>query len=247
MKITRNSIVISCLTLALAACSSNDDDATDIVDPVDPPVTTGSPASFQITVTNMTTGQLMTPPVAAIHDASVHLFEVGATASDAIRNIAETGADAELVAFATDPANAALVSGAGVIGDGPFAAGGQVTTTLATENDAYVFSLVNMVICTNDAIAGVDSVALPATNEPLTLMAMAYDAGTRVNQSDNNSFFPPPCRSTDVVEAPVEDPRQAIAAHAGQTGITVPDTAPDGSNWDFAAGVPVMQIEIVRN
>jgi len=230
-------------TLVLGACGSGVELSTPASDAA------AETASYQITFTNMSTGQLMTPPVAAIHDASVHLFEVGELASDAIRDIAETGAGAALVAFATDPANAELISAAGEIGGGPFGGGASVTGMLSSDRPDHVFSAVNMVICTNDAISGFDSISLPTNNEPLTLMAMAYDAGTRVNQNDNESFFPPPCRTGDVVEAPVEDPRQPIAQHAGQNGLTVPvqEGTPEDSNWDFESGAMLLRLEIVRN
>ncbi len=229
------SLTLASAIVTLTACSS-DDDAPAVAEP-------SAAGSFQVTFTNMTAGQLMTPPVVALHDPSVHLFVVGETASDAVRDIAEKGANDALVAFAGE--NPTVVSAAGVAGDMPFGAGGTVTTNLTTTETGQVFSAVNMVICTNDGISGVDSVALPAGTEPLVIMAMAYDAGTRVNQADTESFFPPPCAASDVViEAPLEDPRAAIAAHPGQSGLA---NVVDGMNWDFAAGDTVLQIEIVRN
>jgi len=228
--------------IVMSGCSSDDDD--DDIDTSPDPVVESEPGTFQISFTNMTTGQLMTPPVAALHDPSVHLFQIGETSSDAVRDIAETGNNAALVAFAGD--NPTVVSGAGVAGTGPFGPGESVTISLTTDLAGQVFSAVNMVICTNDGISGVDSMALPADNEPVTVMAMPYDAGTRDNQDDALSFFPPPCTIADgtVVPAPEEDPRQPIAAHPGQSNLA---NVPDGSNFDFETGVPVLQIEIVRN
>lgn len=224
-------LAIASAILTLTACSSDDD-----------PAPVSQPGTFQITLTNMTAGQLMTPPVVALHDPAVSLFQVGAQASDAIRDIAEVGNSDALVAFAG--ANPDAVSAAGIAGTGPFGAGTSVTTSLTTAETGQVFSAVNMVICTNDGISGVDSIALPAGTDPLTVMAMAYDAGTRTNQADALSFFPGPCRGGDVVEAPVESPRANITAHAGQSGLA---NVPDGQNWDFAAGDEVLRIEIVRN
>lgn len=238
MKITLTAAVVAA-TLALSACSSDDDNTS----------TPAEAVSYQITFTNLSQGQLMTPPVVAIHDPSVHLFQVGETATDAVRDIAEMGNNAALVAFATAAENTSVVSDAGVAGAGPFASGGTVMTSLTTDQSDHVFSAVNMVICTNDGISGFDSISLPTDNEPLTLTAMAYDAGTRQNQNDSETFFPPPCRSGDVVEAPVNDPREAIVQHPGQSGLNVPvqDATPANSNWDFQAGEAVLQVEIVRN
>jgi len=209
----------------------------------------GNTASFQVTFNNLS-GQLMTPPVVAIHDASINLFVVGEDASNEVQAIAEMGDNAPLVAFATDPANAAVVSAAGVAGDGPFGPGVEnaVTTTLSTDQADHVFSAVNMVICTNDGIAGFDSISLPTDTNPLTLVAMVYDAGTRQNQPDSETFFPPPCRTGDVVEAPLEDPRQPISGHPGQTGLVVPTDGPAaGLNFDLAPSQQLLEVTITRN
>jgi len=206
------------------------------------------PGSYQVTFINMTNGQLMTPPVVALHDPSVHLFQVGEVASDAIQVIAEMGNNAPLVEFAG--ANPNVVSAAGVAGDAPFGPGDSVSINLTTTQANQVFSAVNMIICTNDGISGLDSIPLPSGNQPLILGARPYDAGTRVNQDNSYSFFPPPCRTNsageliDVQEAPLESPRQAIAPHAGQFRLT---NSAMGRNWDFATEDKVLQVTIVRN
>lgn len=206
------------------------------------------PGSFQITFTNLTQNQPMTPPVVALHDPSVHLFQVGEVASNAVQLIAEMGNNAPLVEFAVG--NPEVVSAAGVAGDAPFGAGQSVTLNLTTEQSGQVFSAVNMIICTNDGISGADSIALPAGNEPVVIMARPYDAGTRVNQDNSYSFFPPPCRTNaageliDVQEAPLDEPRGVIGPHAGQFRIT---NTPTGRNWNFATDDDVLKIEIVRN
>lgn len=221
----------------------NDNDAGNPVDNGD-----AAPGSYQVTFTNTTQNQMMTPPVVALHDPSVHLFQIGEVASDAIQVIAEMGNNAPLVEFAL--ANPDVVSAAGVAGTGPFGAGESVTLNLTTSAEGQVFSAVNMLICTNDGISGVDSVALPTGNDPLVIRARPYDAGTRINQDDSYSFFPPPCRTNsageliDVAEAPLESPRLEIGPHAGQ--FRVPNT-PLGRNWNFATDDEVLTIEIVRN
>ena len=204
--------------------------------------------SFQVTFTNLTQNQPMTPPVVALHDPGVHLFQIGEVASDAIQVIAEMGNNAPLVEFAT--ANPDAVSAAGVAGDAPFGAGQSVSINLTTSETGQVFSAVNMIICTNDGISGADSVALPAGTDPVVIMARPYDAGTRINQNNSYSFFPPPCRTNaegvliDVAEAPLEAPRAAIGPHEGQFRIT---NTPTGRNWNFETTDEVLMIEIVRN
>ena len=97
---------------------SDDGDNTPVDQPAPPvPQPDSEPGSFQVTFTNLTGGQLMTPPVVALHDPSVHLFQVGEVASDEIQVIAEMGNNAPLVEFAG--ANPSVVSAAGVAGAGP--------------------------------------------------------------------------------------------------------------------------------
>jgi len=217
-------VALAAAIASLSACDSDDDDDGGAGPAVTPPEVTSEAGTFQVTFTNLTANQLMTPPVVALHAPGTHLYQVGETAEDAVRDIAETGNNDALVAFAL--ANPEVVSAAGVAGDGPFGPGGSVTTSLTTAEDGQVFSAVNMVICTNDAI--------------------------RDNSSDAQSFFPPPCYNPDgEVEPTAEtDPRAPIAAHPGQT---VPNDNPNPGapiapdNWDVAAGAEVLQIEIVRN
>ena len=227
--------------------SLTDDSDTDIVqDDTDSAVSEAG--SFQVTFTNLTQNQPMTPPVVALHDPSVHLFQVGEEASDAIQVIAEMGNNGPLVEFAG--ANPDVVSAAGVAGTGPFGAGESVTLNLTTTETGQVFSAVNMIICTNDGISGVDSYPLPDGTDPVVILARPYDAGTRINQNNSYSFFPPPCRTNaegvliDVAEAPLEEPRAAIGPHEGQFRIT---NTPTGRNWDFETDDDVLRIEIVRN
>ena len=202
--------------------------------------------SFQVTFTNLTTNQLMTEPVAALHDPSVHIFQIGETATDPVRDIAETGNNDALVAFAG--ANPEVISDAGVAGAGAIFPGGQVSINLTTTLDGQVFSAVNMVICTNDGMVGVDSLALPNDNEPVVITQRLYDAGTRDNSGDAQSFFPPPCRVGDATPPPATDPRMPIALHPGQMVPNTNATGPLGNdNWNLEPGQEVLRIEIVRN
>ena len=105
-----------------------------------------------------------------------------------------------------------------------------------------------MLICTNDGIVGLDSMALPNDNEPVVVTAIAYDAGTRENVADAESFFPPPCRVGDVVAPDETDPRTPIALHPGQTVPNTGGTGPLGTtDWNLTSGEDVLMVEIVRN
>jgi hypothetical protein len=51
---------------------------------------------YEVTITNMTTGQLLSPPVLAAHSADYALFEVGEKASEGIWTVAEQGSPMKL-------------------------------------------------------------------------------------------------------------------------------------------------------
>ena len=201
----------------------------------------------------MTQGQLFTPPVVAIHDPGVHLFQIGELASSQVQAIAEMGDNMPLVDLAGTLAG---VSNAAVVGAGPFGAGESVTATIDTTEDGQVFSAVNMIICTNDGMAGVDSVALPEGTDPVVIMSLPYDAGTTVNVADVLTMYPPPCRldpfalppNPDDVRAMTastdETPPVEIGLHAGQSNLA---NAAQGTNWNFESTDEVLMIEITRN
>src|SRR6266511_3294884 len=46
---------------------------------------------YEVTITNLTTGQLLSPPVLATHGSDYALFEVGEKASEGIWTVAEQG------------------------------------------------------------------------------------------------------------------------------------------------------------
>ena len=62
----------------------------------------GESKTYEVTLTNLTKGQIFTPVLAATHKSSIAFFELGAPASDELEMLAEDGA--------TDPLNDLLMS-----------------------------------------------------------------------------------------------------------------------------------------
>jgi hypothetical protein len=120
------------------------------------------------------TGQPMTPPVAAVHDASYSLFAVGAAASPGLETLAEEGNPMPLVAEATGAAGVSDV----VVGSmGPF----FDMVEFEVEGEAGdLLSVVSMFARSNDLITGVHAVELQASGK-MIYMTQSYDAGTEVN------------------------------------------------------------------
>jgi len=79
------------------------------------------------------------------------------------------------------------VSGVGA--EAPIAPGETAEFSFSTKEDA--FSLVSMLICTNDGFAGIDSAQLPGrSGASKTINVRAFDAGTEINTENRADFVP---------------------------------------------------------
>jgi hypothetical protein len=132
---------------------------------------------LSVTITNLTHGMAFTPVLAAAHDASGNLFDVGTAASANLQAMAEGGS---LAGLQSDlDGIAATHTSAG----GPLMAGASVTLTLNTDaaTDNTLLSVVAMMLPTNDAFIGLDAVVIPDDEGTYTFYLNAYDAGTEAN------------------------------------------------------------------
>lgn len=205
------------------------------------------PATIRVTFENLTSNQPMTPPVVAIHDAdAVQLFSPGQPASAEVQAIAENGNNAPLVALAGTLAEPVLFD-AGVVGGAPIFPGGTASADLFTIDPNAELSLVTMVICTNDAFTGINSISLPAAGETTVVDTIVYDAGTEVNVEELE-YWVPPCGGGANGNTLREAENGVIRAHPGQSGSPAivnfgggPFTAPSA---DFAPGATVARVYI---
>jgi hypothetical protein len=148
--------------------------------------------TYEVTLTNLTSGQPMSPAVLVTHKKALRLFDVGTRASAGIQEIAENGNPA-VAAAALTGANRVydvVTTGAPVhrIG-GP--GGNSLTATIRSNAEHAFLSLATMLICTNDGFSGLDGAALPTDGTPVTYYAMAYDAGTERNTEAGTDIVPP--------------------------------------------------------
>ena len=166
--------------------------------------------TYTVTIRNLDDGQYLTPPNWAAHDASVAVWRDRHEASPGVQAVAENGG---VPVLAEEIANAVDEAGLGVSGVGaeaPIPPGGEATFSFQT--DERNFSLVSMVICTNDGFAGLDRVTLPAVDEASrTVPVWAFDAGTEINTE----------MRADLVPAP-------FCGEGDGTGETNPDLAENG-------------------
>lgn len=131
---------------------------------------------YDVTVTNLTSGIVLTPMIAASHKADVHTFMLGESASVQLEEQAEGGSTAGLMSWLAADPDVLDIKTSGAIPPGQ-----SVTVTLQTTGNANHISVTQMLVPTNDAFTGVSGVAVPKGNDALVLHVPAYDAGTEAN------------------------------------------------------------------
>jgi hypothetical protein len=154
-------------------------------------------ATYEVTISDLTAGQPLTPPVVATHRAATSMFTVGQPASFALKEIAENGNLAPMISqvesdkhVADSAAASAPLVPAGLPGSAMF--GDSVTLTVSASEGAKFLSFASMLICTNDGFTGVDSLRLPKdVGDAVIVRSAGYDAGTELNTEDFADIVPP--------------------------------------------------------
>ena len=200
---------------------------------------------YEITITNLTSGQPLSPGVAVSHTKDASVFSPGRAASEGIRLIAETGDPTTAVAELTASAGVHQVANTGapihrVGGPGP----SSLTVSLEASANANRLSLAVMLICTNDGFAGLNAVKLPGGFDDVTFYAMGYDAGTEINDEASTSIVDPCGAIGPVALAADGDSRTAqggvIMLHPGIQGGAA--LVPGSHGWTE----PVARVTIRR-
>ena len=207
--------------------------------------------TYKITITNLTAGQPLTPPILATHTSRTGIFEVGEAASEGIQQIAENGNGAPLLqALGEDAQVHDVVAGTAplVPANNPGGTGFESSATfeITTRGRAKYLSFASMLICTNDGFTGLDSVRLPKHKK--TVYTAAYDARTEANTEDFVDMVPP-CQGLIGVSS--DDPGTGMSNPLlAEDGIVIPhvginggiDLFPEVHGWTD----PVTKIEIER-
>ncbi len=207
--------------------------------------------AYEVTITNNTSGQPLTPPVAVTHNRRADVYSVGEAASAGIQGLAENGDVPGLVgSLAGSGAIRDLVVTASPDGPPPILPGDEVTFKIYTSRrGGNLISIASMLICTNDGFTGIDSIRLPkALGDVVNIDTLGYDAGTEIN-TELFADMVPPCGPLTGVDSGGQgtgatDPALAengvISVHGGITGSGDLDPALHG--WDD----PAASVSIVR-
>ncbi len=234
------------LTL-LAACgeanfNGQGDSAREIIiSPPPPPAV----ATFQVTVTNLTNAQPLSPVAIIAHQPTFQVFELGAPATVALEVMAEGGDNTDLIALAED--NRSVLTA--VSGAGPIPPGQSESISFEIQErfiDGNQFSVSTMLVNTNDAFTGLNAISLTGLNvgDSFTRRGVAYDAGTEADD-EMAIYIPGPAGGGEGFNAERDDQLNAVTMHAGVV------TAHDGLVTSALTGQhkfdnPVIQVRIER-
>lgn len=153
-----------------------------------------SAVELEISITNLTQGNHFTPRLVVAHTADADVFEVGEAASTPLAWLAEAGVIMDSQSAESVGQNFESVLGPADTDNGSNTwhfFGGLVApaTTLTYGSfdtmDKPYLSLVSMLIPSNDAFVGMDSIVIPTEPGTYTYYLNAYDAGTELNDELN--------------------------------------------------------------
>ncbi|MCB9871912.1 MAG: spondin domain-containing protein [Planctomycetes bacterium] len=158
-------------------------------------------AVWEVRVTNLTRGQIFSPPVIATHTSRMRpLWTLGEAASDELAGVAEDALNPGLIAkLSADPQVAMVTELKGK--NGPILPGEtamvRVRGGYSRFGDFDRISMAGMLVITNDAFFGLNGVEAPRHGQS-TLRSPAYDAGSEENNEDCAYIPGPPCNNAKV-------------------------------------------------
>jgi hypothetical protein len=205
-------LAIGWVAIAVAACSSSDDGDGAVMEPPPPPP---AMATFEVTVTNLTNGQPLSPVAVIAHQNGYSIFSVGTAASTGLEELAEGGDNSALIAEAD--ANAmVLMSASGAAPIDP--AGSETISFEVLESDLPNLSVsaVSMLVNTNDAITAIKGVPVGdmMAGDNASWRTAAYDAGTEAN-TEAAADIPGPAGGGEGFNATRDDIADRVAMHSG--------------------------------
>ena len=188
-------------------------------------------AKFEVTITNLTKGQIFSPAVVATHNKKFSpLFELGSAASTELAMVAEDALNGDLVAALEGDSNVKDVQ----VTPGPIMPGATVSVMVETNKRNGHVSLAGMLVTTNDAFY-----ALNGVHGGSTYYSPAYDSGTEAN-SEACMYIPgPPCGNGGVHDDTAEA-EGYVHIHSGVHGVG--DLDPAMHDWRN----PVAKITITK-
>lgn len=185
--------------------------------------------TYEVTITNLSANQIISPPILATHNDAARLFVPGDAATPELAALAEDG---DASGLATMLGNSMDVFDV-VTATGGIAPGDSLTLTIDADAAHRWFSMAGMFVTTNDAFVGVDSVTVDLMAETGRFFVPVWDAGSEAN-SENGMYIPGP----PFGNGGMHDPAPAegfVHLHSGIHGIA--DVLPETYDWGIYGAV----------
>lgn len=144
--------------------------------------------TFEVTITNLTPGQPIAPLLVTTHRGGMSFFELGQAPAPELADLAEAGNGQPMADKLLQLSDVT----AAVVGNGGTGPGGTSTVMVMGKNRDHI-SVGAMLGNTNDAFIALHDVDLPTGNETVSYMAVAYDAGTEINDELCGTVPGPAC------------------------------------------------------
>ena len=177
---------------------------------------------FEVTVTNLTRNQPFSPLLVASHNSDAALYELGQPASAELALLAEDGDNSALMdALMLDQNVGNVASGLAPVGPGQ-----SDTVLISGSPNARLLSVASMLVNTNDAFLGLDSIDLPR-HGTRRFFVPAFDAGSEAN-NELCAFIPGPACGNPFVRD-TAGAEGYVHVHAGIHGIG--DLPPEAYDW----------------
>ena len=147
----------------------------------------GGKGVYEVTVTNITQGEIFTPIMLASHPRGLRLFELGEAAGNELAMLAEGGDSGPLGALLLSEGAHDVATAGDVLPPG-----GSVTLTVDVSGKNRYLSVAAMLVPSNDAFFALNGVQGPRGRHTLSLFSPAYDAGSETNDELCVSIPGPP-------------------------------------------------------
>jgi len=207
------------------------------------PITQAQMARYEISVTNLTANQPLSPLAVVMHGHGYHTMEIGQPASMGLEKLAEGGDAGAFLAEATGDMIYKTM-----MGDAPIPPGGTTTIMLEMDMDAMhmgdddisndmdmmnndmhgdmdmmhdgmpspYLSFATMLVNTNDGFTSLNAKSLAGleVGETMMIHTVAYDAGTELN-TEMQGTIPGPADGGEGYNAERHDMQDMVTMHPG--------------------------------